>query len=93
MKIVSILIGNSDDKLSQMEWSIFVRDCDNAITRWSKEVHFSGGSSITSKFQNFCWVVELKENMDKFLKDELLNLKILHHQSSIAVVTGEVELL
>lgn len=93
MKNVSVLIGNSDNRLSQEDWSVFIRDCSNAVVRWSGVVHFAGGSLITSKYQNFCWVLEVEDEMVSYLKNELLRLKLLNHQESIAFITGEVELL
>ena len=58
---VVVQIGNSDDKLSQREWSEYVGDIQRVVGRWSEEIHFSGGSSFGAPWQNACWVLEVED--------------------------------
>lgn len=56
MKTITIQIGNSDDKLTQNEWSEFVSKVDRALELFNARVHFRGGSYNDAPWQNFCWV-------------------------------------
>lgn len=100
MKTITLQIGNSDNKLTQQEWSKFVNDIDyyliNTMSHYIK-VHFSGGSNNSSPFQNFCWVFEkncieiedyvldtIKKQVSKFAKE-------IYNQDSIAWTEGVTE--
>jgi len=54
VKTVVIQIGNSDDKLTQLEWAKFVNDIKHLVNNHAKEVHFFGGSSNWENWQNTC---------------------------------------
>jgi len=56
--IVYISIGNSDDKLSQNEWSLFYASTDHVIRRGAHQVHGAWTSDPTSPWQNACWCIE-----------------------------------
>lgn len=84
---VYISIGNSDDKLTQREWSQYwlgVRDCINANVR---VIHGEWLSSPGSSFQNACWAVEPLLAEDRYViefKADLCRLANLYEQDSIA---------
>lgn len=89
---VTVLIGNSDDKLTQREWALYVAHVQGLVDEWAEEVHFSGVSFGGAPWQNACWV---------FVVDDGASLDALrmvfgvaaswHRQDSIAIVVGETE--
>lgn len=89
MKTISIQIGNSDNKLTQQEWGKFVREVNGAIEAHAAAVHFFGGPSNWSPWQNVAWVIECAEYMIPSLKDYLAKTKVAHQQDSIAYLEGE----
>lgn len=91
MKTASIMIGNSDDKLGQREWSQFVADTDREIVRLANNIFFSGFAAPSAQWQNACWVVEVADEQD--LKQILARLAKEYRQDSIALVVGDSELV
>lgn len=93
---ISVLIGNSDDKLTQKEWSEFVKMTKEAIIdSHSFSIHFCGGSASDSPFQNYCWVFELL-NEDGCLESVRASLKAIRKmfkQDSAAIIVGETEFI
>ena len=55
--IVYISIGNSDDRLTQSEWSKFVLDMAAEVTSVG-QVHGAWFSQPASPWQNACWCIE-----------------------------------
>lgn len=45
---VVVQIGNSNNKLSQKDWSCFVSEIDDLIKDYKVQIHFRGGSSWDS---------------------------------------------
>lgn len=45
MQTLVVLIGNSDDKLTQKQWAGFVLELTDCIERRAAHVHFWGGSA------------------------------------------------
>jgi hypothetical protein len=88
--IVSFSIGNSDDKLSQAEWSQFFLDVlsvAEAAENEGAQVHFAGGSHSAEPWQNATWVLELGDNADVIrstLRADLAELCGKYRQDSIA---------
>jgi len=62
-KTVYISIGNSDDKLTQAEWSDFVRKVDGAVRHYGPNVHGFWLSPSDARWQNACWCVECPEDL------------------------------
>ena len=93
MKTVTIGIGNSDDKLTQVKWSNYVRTVDAIVASQHADVHFAGGSSAELPWQNYCWVLVIKEKQIQELKTSLVFLKTQYEQESIAFVVGNTELI
>ena len=93
MKTVTILIGNSDDKLSQKEWAEFVRTVSMYLTGVA-DWQFSGISHGDAEWQNACWVV-LFHTEDDFnrVKKLISKLRNEFHQDSIAWIEGYTEFL
>ena len=88
---VSVLIGNSDDKLSQAAWAKFIYDVGLVVVLRSSCVYFSGFSLPTAAHQNACWVVECSDLA--YLRQDLAELAAKYYQESIALVCGETEMV
>jgi hypothetical protein len=90
MKTVTIQIGNSDDKLTQLEWSNFVDMVDKAICGFRGVPHFAGGSATEKPWQNYCFVFELDEDplITKSFQRQLKDLRAQYKQDSVAWVEG-----
>ena len=84
--IVYISIGNSDDKLSQMEWAQFHAAVDDHIGRRVQQVHGRWVSPSTDPWQNACWCVEMmpKGNWTENLRAALMREAEAWRQNSIA---------
>ena len=87
---VTILIGNTDNKLTQQEWAEFCEGVSDVALRYASSVQFSGASNGTAPWQNACWVIVLEGDYAGLTT----RLGILAHhykQDSIAVVVGATE--
>jgi hypothetical protein len=64
---VYISIGNSDDKLTQAEWSSYVQDVDrlfeSAVRYEGARVHGRWHSLPHEPWQNACWCAEWHEDL------------------------------
>lgn len=93
MKTVCIQIGNSDDKLTQQQWSDYV----NAVVVWTTnyvyEVHFSGGSQPEMSWQNYCSVCNIPNNKIDTAMMDLIKIRKLYNQESIAVLIGDTKFI
>ena len=85
---VVIQIGNSDDKLSQIEWSAYIHAVNSVIDKYADEIHFTGFSSPTVIWQNACWVVTLNTNVSTNLWAGLESLLGKFNQNNIAWTEG-----
>lgn len=92
---ITIQIGNSDDKLSQADWSDFVY-----AMRWHvieancpQSIHFSGGSSNAEKWQNYAFVFEATEEQLEKLKEDATTLRKSYKQDSVAFTIGETKFI
>lgn len=91
VKTVTIQIGNSDNKLTQTEWSHFCFFVDSAVKGWANEIYFHGFSVGDAPWQNACWVVSVDSNRTAQLKAALELTAEKFNQDSIAVTIGETE--
>lgn len=87
--IVYISIGNSDDKLSQAEWSTFVSQVDRYIESATDghdgEVHGRWFSASDAPWQNACWCVEFHaDDVASTLRGRLPVVAASFGQDSIA---------
>src|SRR5262245_37840415 len=60
--IAYISIGNSDDKLTQVERSEFITDVTASVAHYGDEIHGFWLSPVESRWQNACWCVEYVED-------------------------------
>lgn len=89
METVTIQIGNSDDKLGQADWSSFIKSTREAVGKHCGQVHFDGGASFDSQWQNVCIVAEIQPIDKQKLQNELSLIRKAWKQHSIAVTFGE----
>lgn len=87
-RYVYISIGNSDNKLTQVEWSEFCLTISCSLKIFS---HFHGVwfSLPDSPFQNACWCVTIPENSVEEVRTDLKLLCRQFNQDSIAWAEAE----
>lgn len=88
MGTATILIGNSDDQLSQKEWSSFYNEVNVLTSIHTNMTHFAGASIPDKPWQNACWVVDVNNAQRVVLKHKLAELRDKYRQESIAWVEG-----
>lgn len=93
MKTVTVQIGNTDHKLTQVQWSKFVEEVALVISKHCHQIHFFGGSAPWMPWQNVALVFECDENNLAALKDELVVTRKVYNQDSIAYMEGKTLLL
>lgn len=91
MITVYVSIGNSDDKLSQADWSSFVLDVDrafeSAVRYEGVRVHGRWHSLATEPWQNACWCAEWHDDLAHIVeafKRKLATIAREYRQDSIA---------
>jgi hypothetical protein len=90
---VTVLIGNSDDKLSQWDWSAYCERTHDIIKRYANHIHFSGFSVGNAKWQNAAFVFVMDSDHFQELGEYLRIVKDQFGQESIAVVYGPTEFI
>lgn len=93
---IIVQIGNTDDKLLQVQWSAFVGEVRAVVDEYTRQVHFCGTSAGDALWQNACFVGELfdgerGEADAAGLIMELRRLKDRYSQESIAVTFGNTQ--
>lgn len=107
MKTITLQIGNSDNKLTQEEWSKFVEDVNFIIHCRAAKLHFFGGSENWKKWQNVAWIFEIEEKIEEetlyldkenqnlseldILKRDIIFLRSRFEQDSVAWIVGNTE--
>ncbi len=92
--IVYVSIGNSDDKLSQKDWSDFSHQVHYSIVHRATQVHGFWHSIPTAPFQNVCFCFEITGILDiDKLKHALSELGRAYKQDAIAWAVAETEFL
>lgn len=89
MATVVVQIGNSDNELSQVEWSQFVSCVRDAIGEHSEHIHFDGGSRHDAPWQNACFVSEVSSDKQERLMVDIRSHREMFRQDSVAVTIGE----
>lgn len=98
-KTIYLSIGNSDDKLSQEQWSNFVMLVDARLTpdgyNGIYERHGDWRSIPDAPWQNACWciVVDGDDGVVAELKRDLANLARRFRQDSIAWAEATTEFI
>lgn len=82
---VYICIGNSDDKLTQEEWSDFIKDIRAFVIRQADHVWGEWFSAPDSRYQNACWGVEFSSEDDAaFARSQATRVRKQYGQDSVA---------
>lgn len=89
MATTIIQIGNSDDKLTQVQWAHFFRNVDNAVKSIASQIHFSGMSHPSAEWQNAAWIFEIEETPSLRLYDDMKVFCEMFNQDSIAWTEGK----
>jgi hypothetical protein len=83
-----VTVGNSDDKLTQVEWCHFHPAVDQVVRRAAQRVHGAWVSPSADPWQNACWCIEVDDSPGAFgvqwLRGRLTNLAVAYQQDSIA---------
>lgn len=90
---VYVSIGNSDDKLSQREWSAFTMETYAEVLHCSAQLHGVWASASTDQYQNACWCFEIRKNRAPALKRALAKIAKRHGQDSIAWAVADTEFI
>ena len=80
MKTITIQIGNSDNKLTQIEWADFIRRTNEALSLIDLEIHFSGFSRPDAPWQNAAWVIVCHESKIPLIRRNLSSLASAYRQ-------------
>jgi hypothetical protein len=91
MKTITLLIGNSDNKLTQCQWKDFCNQVHERVDIWSEEIHFSAPSVGWADWQNASWVFICKEKFIDDLKIEISEIRKRFLQNSVAWTEGNTE--
>jgi len=92
-KTVYISIGNSDNKLSQDEWSDFCAGVAFAILNHRSGQHGEWYSLPNSAWQNACWCIEISPENEAALKITLASYARSYRQESIAWAEATTEFI
>ena len=88
MTTICIQIGNTDNKLTQQEWSEYCRAIRGICEAYGV-VHFAGGSPTDAAWQNYCVCVETDNHIA--LRMLIAKRRALHQQKSVAWLQGDTE--
>ncbi len=78
------MIGNSDDKLTQAEWSDFVTEVDAVVRPAAVIVYGAWHSPSADPWQNACWSLEPRDDAVATLRAQLAVIGRHFRQDSIA---------
>lgn len=83
-KLVFVMLCNNDDRLAQVEWSLFVADAHKSITDNATKVHLVCYSPSESPLQNACIGFSIADGGPAIaLLTELERMCYEHHQDTI----------
>ena len=91
MKTVTIQIGNSDDKLTQAQWRLFVLDVQAKVLQNSQAIHFFGAPSNWERWQNAAWIVVCEDDKLQALKNAIADIRKCFNQDSVAWTEGDTQ--
>lgn len=93
MLTASILIGNTDNRLTQLEWANFVLQTKAHTEAHAHRVHFFGAPPNYEVWQNACWVIELHDDKLEQLKEGLTAIRKKFRQDSVALLTSQTQFI
>jgi hypothetical protein len=91
---VYVSIGNSDDQLTQHEWSGYAREVIELVRDLSEQVFGEWYSEPSSEYQNACIAAAVPEELLGELRRALTTIRTAFHQDSVAwAVAPETEFI
>lgn len=93
MKTVTLQIGNSDDKLTQAQWSLFITKVQGVLDQQNVAIHFFGVSPGDARWQNACWVFEALSSKYELLRVGVSKVRKEFSQTSAAWTAGDTEMI
>lgn len=93
MIYILVCVGNTDNKLTQYEWSKFVRAVGEMLQCYQTARHFFGGSETYAPWQNVSWLCVVNDAQLPEIKLNIRNLCDLYKQDSAYVLTGMGEFI
>lgn len=84
MTTVYASIGNSDDKLGQVDWAAFLRSFRTTVRMFATRVHGDWTSEPSQPWQNACMAFEVPEDDLPHLKQRLAQVRSIYQQDSVA---------
>ena len=91
---VYLSIGNSDDKLTQAEWSSFVLDVSTEVVSLASQIHGAWFSHPAAPWQNANWCLEFaSEAAMKTARDAVIDARSRWRQDSVAWAVAEPEFI
>lgn len=91
MTQVYVSIGNSDNKLTQQEWSEFCDDLIDVLGDYEERVYGQWYSLPNAPWQNMVASIEIADDLLDQLRAALRPLAEEYHQDSIALQAGTAE--
>lgn len=92
MKTITLQVSNTDNKLTQQEWSDFVSLINNILgNSISITLHFFGGSSTWVSCQNCCWVFDTEDG--DYIKEKVTEIRGCYKQDSAAWTEGDTQFI
>ncbi len=82
---VCIQIGNTDNKLSQQNWSKYCHDIKSICDKFGI-IHFTGGAPTDMPWQNYCVCVMTDE--PEILRESVIECRKKYLQDSVAWLEG-----
>ena len=92
--IVYVSIGNSDDKLTQAEWSAFARQVRYELDTRSEVMHGAWFSAPYAPWQNACFCVAFATRDDATMAREVITeIRKAYRQDSVGWAVAETEFI
>lgn len=93
MATVHVSIGNSDGKLSHIEWADFYGLVDELLGNNAEVVYGCWHSLPATPYVNACWAVEIRNDLQRPVKELLGQLAGKFRQATVAWLAGETEFI
>ena len=71
-----VSIGNSDDKLSQAAWAVFLGSVREVLRRHASAIHGEWYSAPDAGYQNACFCIEITMERDLDVKVALVQMQL-----------------
>lgn len=92
-KNIYVTIGNSDNKLSQLDWAEFCGKVDELVRAFAADMYGEFYALSNAPWQNACWSFSIHESVTTAAKINLGHLAREFKQDSIVWAEANVEFL